>query len=303
MSGETLTRARNRWREILPRLGIDADFLTGKHGPCPLCGGVDRYRFTDRNGDGDYYCNQCGAGVGIIMLRKKHGWTFKEACDKVDEVIGNLPCAETKQKPADDPERRRRAIDKTIAGATAPDIVAGYLKHRGLGVAPESLHGHPALWHTDARRSFPAVLAPIFGPSGDLESVQRIWIGDDVPADARKTIMPPVKTISGGAVRLFEAAAEIGIGEGVETSIAAAHLWSLPVWAALTAGNLEAWQPPAVAQIIHIFGDSDESMTGQAVAFALARRLTREGRKVHVHIPDQVGRDWLDVLNERRGAA
>ena len=35
----TVERARGRWREILPRLGIDARFLVNRHGPCPLCGG------------------------------------------------------------------------------------------------------------------------------------------------------------------------------------------------------------------------------------------------------------------------
>ena len=48
----TVERARNRWREILPRFGIDTRFLTNRHGPCPLCGGRDRFRFDDRNGDG-----------------------------------------------------------------------------------------------------------------------------------------------------------------------------------------------------------------------------------------------------------
>jgi putative DNA primase/helicase len=53
---------------------------------------------------------------------------------------------------------------------------------------------------------------------------------------------------------------------------------------------------------IHVFGDSDSSMTGQAAAYALARRLTREGRKVQVHIPEQVDLDWLDVLNQQAAA-
>jgi putative DNA primase/helicase len=62
----TIERARNRWREILPRLGVDTQFLTNRHGPCPLCGGKDRFRFDDRDGSGSYICGQCGAGVGVI---------------------------------------------------------------------------------------------------------------------------------------------------------------------------------------------------------------------------------------------
>src|SRR5207248_5501956 len=70
----TIERARHRWREILPQLGIDTRFLTNKHGACPLCGGKDRYRFDDRDGSGSYICGQCGAGVGVILLRKLKGW-------------------------------------------------------------------------------------------------------------------------------------------------------------------------------------------------------------------------------------
>ena len=81
MSGETIERAQHRWREILPLFGIGTGFLVNRHGPCPLCGGRDRFRFDDKDGSGSYFCNQCGAGVGIILIRKLRGWGFKEACD------------------------------------------------------------------------------------------------------------------------------------------------------------------------------------------------------------------------------
>ena len=40
--------AQCRWRSILTVLGMDERALSGKHGPCPLCGGRDRFRFDDR---------------------------------------------------------------------------------------------------------------------------------------------------------------------------------------------------------------------------------------------------------------
>jgi hypothetical protein len=64
----TIERARGRWREILPQLGVETRFLTNQHGPCPICGGKDRFRFDDRDGSGSYYCNQCGPGPGLVLI-------------------------------------------------------------------------------------------------------------------------------------------------------------------------------------------------------------------------------------------
>ncbi len=52
--------ARGRWAEILPALGIGAEFLSDKHGPCSGCGGKDRFRFDDKGGRGTFIC---GGGV------------------------------------------------------------------------------------------------------------------------------------------------------------------------------------------------------------------------------------------------
>mgnify|MGYP001345097712 FL=1 len=94
--------AKNRWQDILSSLGgLSAEQLTDKHQPCPCCGGEDRYRFDDRDGDGTWYCNQCGGrngsgggGKGIDLLMKLQNWEFKDAVQKIEGFLGI-----TKPKP------------------------------------------------------------------------------------------------------------------------------------------------------------------------------------------------------------
>lgn len=80
--------AQGNWKAILSALaGLSPKELTDTHQPCPACGGHDRYRFDDKNGEGSYYCNGCGAGDGIDLLCKVTGMDFNTA---KDAVIGYL---------------------------------------------------------------------------------------------------------------------------------------------------------------------------------------------------------------------
>jgi DNA-binding MarR family transcriptional regulator len=85
----TLDAAHGLWPDILTSFGVSPTALNGKHHPCPACGGKDRFRFTDRNGDGDYYCSGCDPGKGISLVAKVNGWSYAEAARRVDEMIGN----------------------------------------------------------------------------------------------------------------------------------------------------------------------------------------------------------------------
>ena len=56
---DTANAARGRWPSILQALGVDPKFLRNEHGPCPHCGGKDRFRFDDRL-NGSFFCSHCG---------------------------------------------------------------------------------------------------------------------------------------------------------------------------------------------------------------------------------------------------
>lgn len=56
------------------------------HGPCPVCGGNDRFRVQPEKGrTGKFACRKCGiGGDGIDYLRNVKGLTFQEACKELD---------------------------------------------------------------------------------------------------------------------------------------------------------------------------------------------------------------------------
>jgi len=96
MATDVMTAAHGRWRDILEALaGLPAEQLSNRHQPCPVCGGRDRYRFDDRDGNGSWFCNQCGGkdhrgggGTGMDLLMRVRRWSFRQACEEVERYLG-----------------------------------------------------------------------------------------------------------------------------------------------------------------------------------------------------------------------
>jgi putative DNA primase/helicase len=296
----TVERATGRWREILPQLGVDPRFLTNRHGPCPICGGKDRFRWDDRDGTGSYFCNQCGPGPGLLLIRKLHGWDHVTACRAVDQIIRRDPLPARPAPASRSTGGQLPRLEHVLSAACTPELVEQYLRGRGLSVVPAMLRGHARLaYHHDGEFTgmCPAMVAPVLGPDGRLQSVHRTYLAN-VPGKNKK-LMPAVETVRGGAVRRFEPTDDLGIAEGIETAIAAHELFGLPTWATISSTVMESFVPPAGVRRLTIFADHDTNFAGQLAAFTLARHLhnVHRGLVIEVKIPPVPGSDWLDVLN------
>ncbi|MDK1127945.1 primase-helicase zinc-binding domain-containing protein, partial [Cronobacter sakazakii] len=130
------TAARGRWPHILSALGIRVP-AAKRHGACPVCGGKDRFRLDDREGRGTWFCNQCGNGDGLDLVRLATGQDVKAVSAMVAGAlslpdVSNQPVLPARNKATDGNAGRVRFAQlqqQTRQGESA------YLTARGL-------HGH-----------------------------------------------------------------------------------------------------------------------------------------------------------------
>lgn len=85
----------------------------------------------------------------------------------------------------------------------------------------------------------------------------------------RKMVGP----VRGGAVRLAPAGEKLAIAEGIETGLAFAAHTSIPTWAALSAGGMEAVEIPEGVRLVIVAYDHDLNGRGRQAAENLATRL------------------------------
>ena len=227
--------------EVAARLGVDAGLKRAGQelvGPCPECGGRDRFAIDLRKNV--FNCRACGGGDGLALVRLVQACDFPEALafltgERPDRRDPELEARRRAQRERQRREqaaeaerfraeaiRRARAIwdEGRPAAGTA---VEGYLVRRGL--APERIGGLPAAlrFHPDlpyrhkpkggdwtTLHSGPAMLAGILAPNGALTGVHRTWI-DLTQANGKLAITHageslPAKKVEGskkgGAIRL-----------------------------------------------------------------------------------------------------
>jgi len=319
---EAKRRANGNWQSILERLGVDRKVLGKRNQPCPGCGGRDRFQFTDKYGDGNYICRGCGHGDGFALLEMCLGWKFIDALKAVEGLVGTRVQAPMSAHAGPSPQRMRRlakGIWQEAQPIAAGDAVATYLGRRGLALVeyPRVLRTHPALgfyvkvpgrMRSKLIRTYPAMVAAVQGPDGHAVTLHRTYLEQGAKAPVAECKKLLNTGINGAAVRLFEPTDELAVAEGIETALAVHLGTGKPVWAALSATNMEKMWIPANVTRISIYADHDKNYTGQAAAYALAKHLEAQAkrtgpREVAVYVPRYADTDWADVLRGRLAQA
>lgn len=264
--------AAGHWPELLAGIGIDVP-RRGKHGPCPACGGKDRFRLDDKGGRGTWICSQCGNGDGLDLVCRVLSTTPKAAAELLAPLVGvsagGLDPAESErirqqQQAKADQDRKRSEQLRQKAARRAAAIMrdcepgqAPYLVHKRLRWP------HGAINRTLIREggeNFPdsSLVIPLINEAAELVNVQ--LIRDD---GTKRYLAGGQKA---GAFHRIEGGALVAVVEGYATGLSVHLAIGATVYCAMDCGNLAA-----VAQIasrqhpkarILLCGDNDEHTQG-----------------------------------------
>ena len=263
--------ARGQWRGILLSFGFPEAGLQARHGPCPFCGGKDRYRWDNKDGNGSYFCSQCGAGSGIDLLMKFKGWDYRTAAREVERLLGAQPMQPEVAKPASTAAENQSRVQELLERCRPikpGDFVDRYFQARGIQFAdyPDSLLAcdscwvRPGLWlpalvaaDRRCRRQHGVAAAHVAWrrPQGGHRTAAQ---ADDGVASAR------------GMCPSFGRSRELCLAEGVETALSVEKLMDTPCWAALSASMMRKWEPPPGVEHVTICADNDNNRAGQEAA-------------------------------------
>lgn len=166
-------------------------------GPCPFCGGTDRFHVQPRTGW--WFCRQCTprGGDAIDYVQRHEQLAFPEAIAYLAGHAAGSAGLHMRVHPNTRPtlpnwtqpawQQAAHALVQEAEAALAADDSAGaaarvYLAERGLCAATWQAWrlGSTLAWHPVRREALPAITLPWFGPDGALQAVQYRYFGPGI---------------------------------------------------------------------------------------------------------------------------
>ena len=264
-------------------------------GPCPVCGGRDRFAINSKKQV--WHCRGCGAGGNVIdLVRHVRGCLFREAVEFLTGG-GSTPVPQAPPKPpgpgakiADNREKAlaiwRNGVDPR--GTT----VERYLNSRSLTL-DDDMAGDVIRWHP----RIGAMLALFRNiETGEPQAVSRTFLDREGKKLSRKFLGP----VAGAAIMLDRLDIVLHVGEGVETCMAARQFILRPVWALGSAGAIAAFPVLDGVERLTLLKEADAA--SERACEACAARWHAAGREVLINSP-RVGKDLNDAIIIIRGAS
>lgn len=259
-----------------------------------------------------FHCFGCGAhGNRVDWLMRVEGMTETEAIAFIKDWPSSPPSI-VPNGGADAAERLR--FVKSIWTSAQPllgSIAERYLdatRHIDITKLPADIH-RSLRFH---RRCVfgpgtyqPCLIALMRDPLTDQPvGIQRIALTD---RNGRIEKIERRMLGQAGVVKLWPAGAQLVVGEGLETVLAAATRIPfegaplVPAWAALASKKLAALPViPGVERLI-VLVDNDSNQEGQRAADCVARSWREHGRTVQTLIPPTAGMDFNDLVIKEDG--
>jgi putative DNA primase/helicase len=261
-------------------------------GACQCCGYPSGFSLQEKSGKLLAYCNagQCTQTEIWRMVREKgagnpdyHGGAAKVA------------------KPAKDHQQASDwAVSLWLKSQTAKDsLVESYLKSRGISIAiPNAIRFLPSAQYAEGQ-VFPAMISTVTDWRGEIKAIHRTFLAWD--GSGKANVPEPKKSlgpIKGAGVHLAKPASQIIITEGIETGLSVMQATGLSTWAALSTGGMTALILPPLPLGSDILIAADSDLPGERAAYAAAERWHREGRRVTIASPREMGCDFNDLLKK-----
>lgn len=230
-----------------------------------------------------------------MLVAKATGKPVGDILERVKALAGTVAATPVKER---DTAKEMHAIKSLWERAQRPaddGPVQGYLNARlGRPWRSNAIREVLDCWEAGSQTRMPAMVAAVTAPDGSIVNCHLTYLTPDGQKVTRRVM--PGSLPEGCCIRLWEPRdGVLGVAEGIETAMAAAARFKVPTVAAINANRLAAWEPPAGVKEVYVFGDNDESYTGQAAAYNLARKLVlKHGLIAHVTIPPETGTDWAD---------